>query len=175
MDIVFVRHGVPDFTLADERQMTQLEKDYAPLSRAHLPVLQEKLNHPVFNDAEIIISSPYTRTLQTAEILNRHRGMPLFVEQDLREWRADKEGGYITLNERDRRWHEYRELLNAGIPMTDSRYEHVDELKTRAELVLERYRQYRKVVVVSHFNVFEALQGFQDVGLSCGEFRYINF
>ncbi len=59
--------------------------------------------------------------------------------------------------------------------MTDTRYEHVDELKARAELVLERYRQYRKVVVVSHFNVFEALQGFQDVGLSCGEFRYINF
>ncbi|MGR5213402.1 histidine phosphatase family protein, partial [Vibrio rotiferianus] len=29
-------------------------------------------------------------------------------------------------------------------------------------------------VIVSHFNVFEALQGFQDVGLSSGEFRYIN-
>ena len=59
--------------------------------------------------------------------------------------------------------------------MADNRYEHVDELKARAELVLDRYRQNRKVVVVSHFNVFEALQGFQDVGLSCGEFRYINF
>ncbi|YCO02213.1 histidine phosphatase family protein [Vibrio sp. VNB-15] len=175
MDIVFVRHGVPDSTLADEKQMTQLEKDYAPLCREHLPVLQEKLNHPVFNDAEIIISSPYTRALQTAEILNRHRGLPLFVEHDLREWRADKAGGYITLNERDRRWHEYRELLKAGISMTDTRYEHVDELQARAESVLERYRQYRKVVVVSHFNVFEALQGFQDVGLPCGEFRYINF
>ena len=53
--------------------------------------------------------------LQTAEILNRHRDLPLFVEHDLREWRADKEGGYITLNERDRRWLEYRELLKAGI------------------------------------------------------------
>ncbi|WP_039987419.1 histidine phosphatase family protein [Vibrio owensii] len=175
MDIVFVRHGVPDFTLADERQMTQLEKDYAPLCREHLPVLQERLNHAVFDDADIIISSPYTRALQTAEILNRHRDLPLFVEHDLREWRADKEGGYITLNERDRRWLEYRELLKAGIPMTDNRYEHVDELKARAELVLDLYRQYRKVVVVSHFNVFEALQGFQGVGLSCGEFRYINF
>ncbi len=59
--------------------------------------------------------------------------------------------------------------------MTDSRYEHVDELKARVELVLDRYRQYQKVVVVSHFNVFEALQGFQDVGLSCGEFRLIRF
>ncbi len=175
MDIVFVRHGVPDFTLADERQMTQLEKDYAPLCRERLPALQEKLNHAVFDDADIILSSPYTRTLQTAEILNRHRALPLFVEHDLREWRADKEGGYITLNERDRRWHEYRELLKVGVPMTDPRYEHVDELKTRAELVLERYRQYRKVVVVSHFNVFEALQGFQDIGLSCGEFRLIRF
>ncbi|MDF4797689.1 histidine phosphatase family protein, partial [Vibrio parahaemolyticus] len=30
MEIIFVRHGVPDFSLADERCMTQLEKDYAP-------------------------------------------------------------------------------------------------------------------------------------------------
>ncbi|MGR5130719.1 histidine phosphatase family protein [Vibrio alfacsensis] len=175
MEIVFVRHGVPDFTLADERQMTQLEKDYAPLCRDHLPVLQENLNQPVFDDADIIISSLYTRALQTAEILNRHRGLPLFVEHDLREWRADREGGYFTLKERDRRWHEYRESLKAGIPMTDTRYEYIDELKLRAELVLERYRQYRKVVVVSHFNVFEAFQGFQEEGLSCGELRVISF
>lgn len=71
MDIIFVRHGVPDFSLADERCMTQLEKDYAPLDRAYLSELHQKLANAVFDDAQAIICSPYTRALQTAEILNR--------------------------------------------------------------------------------------------------------
>ncbi len=122
MDIIFVRHGVPDFSLADERCMTQLEKDYAPLDRAYLSELHQKLTNAVFDDAQAIICSPYTPNGgersenclsldQTAEILNRRHGFELFVEHDLREWRADTAGGYISLAERDRRWHEYRELL----------------------------------------------------------------
>ncbi|CAE6926711.1 Histidine phosphatase superfamily (branch 1) [Vibrio sp. B1REV9] len=173
MEIVFVRHGVPDFSLADAREMTQLEKDYAPLSREHASTLKEQLMHPIFDDADIIVSSPYTRALQTAELINRHRGLELFVEHDLREWRADRHGGYIPLKERDQRWHEYRALLKAELPMTDERYEHVDELKARVEAVLTQFKQYKKVIVVSHFNVFEALQGFQHEALSCGEFRVI--
>ncbi|EGQ9142928.1 histidine phosphatase family protein, partial [Vibrio parahaemolyticus] len=48
-------------------------------------------------------------------------------------------------------------------------YEHVTALKARTMAVLERYRQYDKVIVVSHFNVFEALQGYQEQGLACGD------
>ncbi|HAS3026658.1 TPA: histidine phosphatase family protein [Vibrio parahaemolyticus] len=169
MDIIFVRHGVPDFSLADERCMTQLEKDYAPLDRAYLSELHQKLTNAVFDDAQAIICSPYTRALQTAEILNRRHGFELFVEHDLREWRADTAGGYISLAERDRRWHEYRELLKLRLPISDERYEHVTALKARTMAVLERYRQYDKVIVVSHFNVFEALQGYQEQGLACGD------
>lgn len=51
MEIIFVRHGVPDFSLADERCMTQLEKDYAPLDRAYLSELHQKLTNAVFDDA----------------------------------------------------------------------------------------------------------------------------
>ncbi len=36
MEIVFVRYGVPDYSLSDERKMSQLEKDYAPLDRNYL-------------------------------------------------------------------------------------------------------------------------------------------
>lgn len=55
MDIIFVRHGVPDFSLADERCMTQLEKDYAPLDRAYLSELHQKLTNAVFDDAQAIV------------------------------------------------------------------------------------------------------------------------
>ncbi|EPH6366938.1 hypothetical protein [Vibrio cholerae] len=40
MDIVFVRHGVPDYSLSDERKMSQLEKDYAPLNREYIDELK---------------------------------------------------------------------------------------------------------------------------------------
>jgi broad specificity phosphatase PhoE len=50
------------------RQATQLSSD-ARLGRA-----------------EIIISSPYTRALQTSAILSKEMQLPLIVEYDLREW-----------------------------------------------------------------------------------------
>ncbi|MDE1238532.1 histidine phosphatase family protein [Vibrio aestuarianus] len=171
MEIVFVRHGVPDYSLSDERKMTQLEKDYAPLNRDYIYELHAVAQEIQLEKAEVIISSPYTRALQTAEIINRELGLELFVEHDLREWRADLGGGYVDLSERDRRWHEYRTSLKHNVEANHVPYESWCELKNRAENVLSRYTHYSKVIVVSHFNVFESLAGYQDNGIGCGSYR----
>ncbi|MCS0416436.1 histidine phosphatase family protein [Vibrio diabolicus] len=171
MEIVFVRHGVPDYSLSDERIMTQLEKDYAPLHRDYIHELHAVAEEIQLEKAEVIISSPYTRALQTAEIINRKLGLELFVEHDLREWRADLDGGYVDLSERDRRWHEYRLLLKNNGESNDVPYESWVVLRNRAENVLSRYTHYSKVIVVSHFNVFESLAGYQDNGIGCGSYR----
>ncbi|WP_165312750.1 histidine phosphatase family protein [Vibrio ziniensis] len=173
MYIVFVRHGVPDYSLSDKRKMSQLEKDYAPLNRDHIDELKAVALEIQLEKAEVIISSPYTRALQTAEIINRTLGLELFVEHDLREWRADMDGGYVGLQERDRRWHEYRaSLKNNAVPKNVS-YESWAALRNRAENVLSRYTHYSKVIVVSHFNVFESLAGYQDTGIDCGSYRLL--
>ncbi|EJG2021542.1 histidine phosphatase family protein [Vibrio vulnificus] len=171
MEIVFVRHGVPDYSLSDERKMTQLEKDYASLNRDYIHELHAVAQEIQLEKAEVIISSPYTRALQTAEIINRELGLELFVEHDLREWRADLDGGYVDLSERDRRWHEYRTSLKHNVEANHVLYESWGELKNRAENVLSRYTHYSKVIVVSHFNVFESLAGYQDNGIGCGSYR----
>lgn len=171
MDIVFVRHGVPDYSLSDERKMGQLEKDYAPLNRDFLPEIHAMAKEIELEKADIILSSPYTRALQTAEIINRTLGLDLFVEHDLREWRADLAGGYITLRERDRRWHEYRDSLKHSTTLPTMPYESVTELNNRAVSVLSRYKHVSKVIVVSHFNVLESLVGYQEVGIECGSYR----
>ncbi len=171
MEIVFVRHGVPDYSLSDERNMSQLEKDYAPLDRAYLDDIHAVAAELQHENAEIIISSPYTRALQTAEIINRKLGLDLYVEHDLREWRADLLGGFVELSERDRRWGEYRSLLKSQIEPTGDLYESWCTVKSRAENVLKRYSGYSKVIVVSHFNVFESLAGYQDEGIACGSYR----
>ncbi|EGQ7975599.1 histidine phosphatase family protein [Vibrio parahaemolyticus] len=173
MDIVFVRHGEPDYSLADKRKMSQLEKDYAPLHREHIHQLHSVAKEIQAEGAEVIISSPYTRTLQTAEIINRNLCLDIFVEHDLREWRADLKGGYVELQERDRRWHEYRDSLRNNSELNNVPYESWVELKDRAVNVLSRYTNYSKIIVVSHFNVFESLAGYQDVGIGCGCYRSI--
>lgn len=173
MEIVFVRHGIPDYSLSDERQMTQLEKDYAPLARKGIDIIHAVAEKIEPKQAEIIISSPYTRALQTAEIINRKLGLELFVEHDLREWRADLVGGYVDLTERDRRWAEYRSALKNGIELDNVPYENRAELKGRVERVLSRYSHFSKVIVVSHFNVFESLAGYQEDGVECGGFRQL--
>tara|TARA_Y100001956_G_C4124778_1_gene189474 strand:- start:2102 stop:2641 length:540 start_codon:yes stop_codon:yes gene_type:complete len=173
MEITFVRHGVPDYTLSDQREMSQLEKDYAPLDRSHLTPIYDLTETLDKLGAEIIISSPYTRALQTAEIINRTLNLELFVEHDLREWRADLSGGYIPLTERDRRWAEYRQALKLGKPKHDTAYETHQELRERVIDVLDKYTNYSKVIVVSHFNVFESLAGYQPESIGCAEYRKI--
>lgn len=175
VEIVFVRHGVPDYSLADARKMTQLEKDYAPLHRDCIPFIKSQSESDVFSGAEIIVSSPYTRALQTAELINRKLGLELFVEHDLREWKADLNGGYIDLKERDRRWNEYRcHLKDKTLPL-DVKYETTTGLRARVTSVLQQYKSYKKIVVVGHFNVFESLIGYQEQGIGCAEYKCFNF
>lgn len=171
MDIIFVRHGVPDYTLSDARQMTHLEKDYAPLDRAHLRPIHDLPEQFSKLKPDAILSSPYTRALQTAEIINRKLKLELFVEHDLREWKADKLGGYISLEERDRRWLEYRNALKQRVHQPEKSYESHQELRSRVLNVLERYAHYSTVVVVSHFNVYESLVGHQENSMQCADYR----
>ncbi len=175
MEILFVRHGVPDYTLSDQRKMSQLEKDYAPLDRNYIDEIHAVAEELKNQKAEVIIASPYTRALQTAEIINRTLNLELFVEHDLREWRADLDGGYVDLKERDRRWTEYRTFLKDGVEPKNVSYESWWTLRSRAEAVLTKYQHYSKAIVVSHFNVFESLVGYQEHGIACGSYRSLTF
>ena len=40
---------------------------------------------PRLKNAEFIVSSPYTRALQTAQIISRETGLPVAVDLDLHE------------------------------------------------------------------------------------------
>jgi broad specificity phosphatase PhoE len=171
MEIVFVRHGLPDYRLADERQMSQLEKDYSPLARSCIDSIIELGKSEVFSGCSAMSVSPYTRAMQTAELINRHLQLDLYVEHDLREWRADIDGGVISLQERDRRWHEYRAALKDDVQVSGVSYEQHDKLRKRVLDVISHYREHEKIIVVGHFNVLEALLGYQEEGIACGGIR----
>ena len=85
--LYLVRHGQPDYSGLQERGMFGFGRDFATLSP--LGVQQ----------AERIVSSPYTRALQTAQIISLRTGIAVQVESDLHEWVPDWTNQYHTSEE----------------------------------------------------------------------------
>jgi broad specificity phosphatase PhoE len=85
-----VRHGEPNWALRDERNLIGAMRDYVPLTERGVQQAEELINsYPYLAQCDLILSSPYTRSLQTAAIMNRKLGLPLHVEFDLHEWTPD--------------------------------------------------------------------------------------
>lgn len=71
--------------LKDIVSETQLKK----LRVKVLNVMQSSEEITLIDGCSVIVSSPYTRCLQTAAIVSRIRNIPLKVEVDLHEWIPD--------------------------------------------------------------------------------------
>jgi broad specificity phosphatase PhoE len=157
MEIIFVRHAEPDYEELDRLKSNQIEKNFAALSRDGVEDAKRLLNNVTFEGADIIVSSPYTRALQTAAILNQKLQLDIFVEFGLREWLADKDGGYLSLEQRDERWERFR--TRAYDPTKPQSFETHKELNERSYSAISHYFDRRKIIVVCHFNVIESLIG----------------
>ena len=72
MKIVFIRHGEPDFSEVDSRGFIGQGRDFAPLTKNGINQAEKVSKNPLLNNAQIIISSPYTRALQTAAIISKN-------------------------------------------------------------------------------------------------------
>ena len=69
MKIIFIRHGECDKSGADERGFIGLGRDLAPLTAAGVAQAQAAAESPLLQGCQLILSSPYTRALQTAAII----------------------------------------------------------------------------------------------------------
>lgn len=86
-----IRHGEPDWDFKEERKLNATMRDFVPLTVIGMNQAEKVMDeHPSLSESEIIISSPYTRSLQTAAIINRFQGKPMQVEFDLHEWIPDR-------------------------------------------------------------------------------------
>lgn len=146
---IMIRHGEPTYEIVQSRGFKGLGHDLGQLTlqgreQAYLRALDNELK-----DAELIISSPYTRALETAAIISRITGIPLQVENDLHEWLIDTTMVYEIDDYRkasDEFWQ------SKGIRSKDTLYpwESIDSVKNRVDKVLEKYLDYKKVIVVCH-------------------------
>lgn len=105
----------------------------------------------------MIVSSPYTRALQTAQIISRETGLPVEVDIDLHEWIPDQDNLYVTSEESFALAREFTKYKGEYPPDEKFRWETLKSMRQRIRRVADKYSDYDKVIFVGHGMVFRCL------------------
>jgi len=152
MQILLIRHGEPDYSAVTQRGFIGHGRDLGHLTDAGKAQALEAAKDPRLDRIELIVSSPYTRALQTAAIISRHRDIPIEIELDLHEWLPDLTFTYPA----DEPVVQASKLMtaNKGICPQDSpiQYEELSAIFARASACLRKYllMGHKKIAVVAH-------------------------
>lgn len=159
MKLYLVRHGKTDYSEKNTKIYQGFDVNLAPLSQTGIAQIRETAKNPRLKKARLIVSSPYTRALQTAAILSKKLGLDIAVETDLHEWAADKEYQYISDDEAEARYQDFEE--NGGqYPAGEERaWEDCQALRRRALAALEKYRGQGPLIVTCHGMLIQAISG----------------
>ena len=161
-----VRHGEPDYSSVGTKIYQGIGINFSSLSKEGVNQIKNTAKDYRLKDADIIISSPFTRALQTSAILSKELQLEIIVETDLHEWLSNKH--YNNLDKKDDI--SYQEYCNfcGKYPEGEERLWENDEiLKNRITSVLKKYKDYNKVVVVCHGMLIHSI--YPDHWLECGE------
>lgn len=124
--------------------------DLAQLTETGIQIAEKASLDSRLDDAEIIVSSPYTRALQTAAIISKNRQLNIKVELGLHEWMPDLSFKFSSTEEAPA----MAKLCNEhkGICPGDSevKFENLENVFNRAKKALLRYSEYKKIIVVTH-------------------------
>lgn len=153
----FIRHGEQDWDSIEKYNLKGQAIDLIPLTDNGIKQAKEASKDVRIGNSDIIISSPYTRALQTASIISKETGVDLHVEFDLREWQSDLNFNYDSKDQLIELWHDY--TMHGGVyPQGELKlWETKENLRKRINSVLVRYLNYSKVTVVAHAEIFAAL------------------
>ena len=147
-----MRHGEPAYDNSASILHTnrRLHKDAVCLTNSAITKCETASIAIAKYNPDIVITSPYSRALHTAHILSYNLSVPLFVENDLREWDTE-----ISIQEHGKEL--YKNLLEEmtlcnGVHSLDCTFEweSIDLMVERFYNVIEQYRKYNTIVVVSH-------------------------
>ena len=152
-----IRHGEPDYSKLPEIGFWGFGRAFAPLSEQGIQQAEETAGDVRLKNAELIVSSPYTRALQTASIISGKIDLPINVEMDLHEWIPDKTNQNRTAEEAAMLNDEFIQYRGIYPPGKQMRWETVNEMRTRMRRVADKYADYEKVIFVGHGMAFRTL------------------
>ena len=148
MKLLMVRHGEPCYANVRDLQLVSYLSELTPLGVAQA---DEVANDERLKDADVIISSPFTRALQTAAIISRKTQIPVTVEPAFHEILLDT-GHSLSLieNYTSDSYKEFVKKNGVRDSETEFRWESVEHIVNRAYPAMKKYLHYDKVIVVAH-------------------------
>lgn len=148
MKLVMIRHGEPRY---DNVHDLGLVSYLGELTEAGVAQAEAVSNDVRLQDADIIISSPFTRALQTAAIISRKTGIPIEIEPAFHEILLDtthqRTTGKIYTSS------SYKEfVIQKGVrdSTTFHKWESLEHIVERGHTAMKKYLHYNKVIVVAH-------------------------
>ena len=151
---VLVRHGEADYGKIKNLGFRGYGMALAPLTDKGVLEIEETCKNEVFKGSDLLVSSPYTRALQSASIIGQTLNLEVNVDVLLHEWNCDYSNTYSTNEEFLRNIKQAKKEWNLGQSVENFQYsldfEDFENVRKRALSALEKYCGYDKVIVVSH-------------------------
>jgi len=149
VQVIVMRHGERDYQSCYERGFIGQGLELAPLTENGVKQAEEAAKNPLIDHCSMIVSSPYTRCMQTAAIVSRIRNIPLTVEIDLHEWIPD-----LTFQNKKGEGYMYGDDFSANkgkYPEGETRrWESIEMMEKRLLGVLNKYINQNKILLVTH-------------------------
>ena len=158
----FIRHGQMDMSMAEKKFYKGFAFNMMTLSEKGMEQIHETAKDARLQDAELIITSPYGRTMHSAAILSKELSLEIRVETDLHEWLADGVSYEFLPNEAAEE--AYRNLIEnqghhpKGIQCI---WESAEQMKERVMKVLDQYKDYNAVIVMCHGTLMQYVLGIE--------------
>lgn len=161
MKIVFIRHGEPDKSEVDKRGFIGQGRDLAPLTELGIRQANEASKSPLLEGSQVIISSPYTRALQTAAIVSKNTGLDIKIDMDIYEFLSDKTF-QVKGEEENHNLHIEFMKYKGEYPVGETKkWETITEIIERTKPVMDKYVDlgYEKIIMVTHGGIMRRYIG----------------
>lgn len=154
-----IRHGEPNYSERNTKIYHDIGVELSPLSENGRNQIKDVAKDARLKNVSIIISSPFTRALQTAAILSKELGLDIVVETDLHEWMADKNYSYVDDEIAEKNYREYIDCKGSYPEGEIKDWETAEMMRERFVKVLRKYKNYENVIVTCHGMIMEAVTG----------------
>lgn len=146
----FIRHGEDISKDINTKIYKNWGMNMITLTETGISQIRKLKDDERLKNAQIIVSSPYGRALHSAAILSKELGIDLVVETNLHEWVADKDYNYLSMEDARKSFREFEN--NKGIKNKECKYnwEDLETIKNRIISVLNKYKDYDDVIIVTH-------------------------
>jgi broad specificity phosphatase PhoE len=159
MQLYFVRHGETDWRQLEERGVRGWARSFAPLTGMGRLQMEAIARDIRLVEAEAMLTSSYSRALESAARLNQLLNKPLYVEYDLHEWLPQKDP-LADLDDETALLATKQFVKVRKVPPPEERsWESLEEVRLRALNVFRRYTRFKSLVVVSHAVLIASVTG----------------